>query len=246
MGALLLSLAAVLTTSAGGFLAFRLRDHLKLVLVFASSTVLAVVCLDLLPEIFEIENRIGGDGWHAIAMLTGGFLAVHAFDRFTMHDRAQHCAGAPRHQAGIGLMSASAMVGHSFLDGVGIGVAFQVAPEVGLAFATGVVAHDFCDGLNTVGFVLAHGNSQKNAQRMLLLNAMAPVLGALSTLAFRLPPEALSACLGLFAGMLLRVGMAGVLPSLRRTGHSGPTQRFALLALGATAVCAAILAGALA
>ena len=216
MNALLLSLTAVLATSAGGFLAFRLRDHLQLVLVFASSAVLGVVCFELLADLRD-QNRIGSDGRHAMVMLAGGFLAVHALDRFTKHDGAHHCADAPRHQAGIGLVSAAAMVGHSFLDGVGIGVAFQVAPEVGLAFATGVVAHDFCDGLNTVGFVLAHGNSQKDAQRMLLLNAMAPVLGALSTLAFRLPPEALSACLGLFAGVLVRIGVAGVLPALRRT-----------------------------
>ena len=40
------------------------------------------------------------------------------------------------------------------MDGVGIGLAFQVSNAVGIVVAVAVIAHDFCDGLNTVGLML--------------------------------------------------------------------------------------------
>ena len=82
---------------------------------------------------------------------------------------------------------ALALIGHSFMDGVGIGLAFQVSSAVGITVAIAVIAHDFCDGLNTVSLMLVHSNSARRSLTMLLFDALAPVLGAASTLAFRVP-----------------------------------------------------------
>ena len=99
------------------------------------------------PEIFELgsqhpDGAAGADGGagHRLPLL------FHALERFVLVHTAHEDATAHRHPR-VGKLAALALIGHSFLDGVGIGVAFQVSPSVGLTVAIAVIAHDFCDGL---------------------------------------------------------------------------------------------------
>ena len=101
---------------------------------------------------------------------------------------------------------------HSFLDGVGIGLAFQVSDTVGFAVALAVIAHDFADGLNTVTILRTHGNSRRRQLSMLAVDAVAPVVGAFSTLFFSVSNDVLALYLGGFAGFLLYLATADILP----------------------------------
>ena len=47
------------------------------------------------------------------------------------------------------------------MDGVGIGLGFQVSPAVGLLVAVAVISHDFTDGMNTITLMLNHKNSDE-------------------------------------------------------------------------------------
>jgi ZIP family zinc transporter len=66
---------------------------------------------------------------------------------------------------------------------------------------------------------------------MLLIDALAPVLGAASTLLFTLPNRWLVLYLGFFAGFLLYIGASDILPQ----AHSKESSRItiALTILGA-------------
>ena len=130
-------------------------------------------------------------------------------------------------------------MGHSLLDGVGIGLAFQVSQAVGVSVAIAVIAHDFCDGLNTVGLMLTHRNSMRRSAAMLVLDAVAPVLGAASTLLFQAPPAALMLYLGFFAGFLLYIGVSDILPE----AHSGARPATAIRLIGLTALGSAFIFG---
>jgi ZIP family zinc transporter len=110
------------------------------------------------------------------------------------------------------LLAILALAGHSFLDGVGIGFGFQISENVGILIAVAVIAHDFSDGLNTVSLVLTHKGIEKTTLSMLVLDALAPLLGALSTLFFSLPESSLLLYLGFFAGFLLNIGASDILP----------------------------------
>jgi len=112
---------------------------------------------------------------------------------------------------------------------VGIGLAFQVSPAVGITVAVAVIAHDFCDGLNTVSLMLLHRHSARSALRMLALDAIAPVLGAASTLAFSVPEALLAPYLGFFAGFLLYIGVTDILP--QAYSRAGPTATINLAGL---------------
>ena len=73
-------------------------------------------------------------------------------------------------------------------------------------------AHDFTDGMNTVALMLAHSGTIRRARWFLLLDALAPMLGALTTLVWQLPPSALVPYLGFLAGFLLYIGASDILP----------------------------------
>ncbi|MEV7683379.1 ZIP family metal transporter [Streptomyces sp. NPDC088341] len=112
----------------------------------------------------------------------------------------------------VGLTAAAAMVGHSVMDGIALGAAFQVGEAMGAAVALAVIAHDFADGFNTYTLTSLYGNDRRRAIGMLVADAIAPVLGAASTLLFTLPEEALASYLGFFGGGLLYLAAAEILP----------------------------------
>lgn len=223
MSVLFFSLTAFVFTSVGGLLALRFRDHLHLILGFTAGVLLGVVSFDILPELFALADEHALDPGHAMIALVVGFLLFHSAEKLTLIHHAQEENYAEHHHPQVGLMSALALVGHSFMDGVGIGLGFQVSNTIGVAVAVAVIAHDFADGLNTMSLMLAHHNTTRRALLVLALDALAPLLGALSTLFFRLPPSVLALYLGFFAGFLLYISAADILPEAHSRRRSSLT-----------------------
>ena len=221
----------VLTTLCGGVFALKARTRIHLVLGFSAGVLLGVVAFDVLPEIVELNARLGRSIDATMVALVAGFLIFHAAEKLLLIHHGQEETYAGHHHPAVGFLSALALIGHSFLDGVGIGFAFQVSTSAGALVALAVVAHDFADGMNTVSLMLAHGNPPGRAFGMLVLDAAAPVAGAASTLFLRLPPTALAIYLGLFGGFLLYIGAADILPEAH-SGRSSP-KTIALTCLGA-------------
>ena len=101
-----------------------------------------------------------------------------------------------------------------------IGVAFQVSAAVGLIVAIAVLVHDFSDGLNTVNMVMRHHGGKKLALQWLFVDALAPVIGVISTAFFTLSQSALGIMLALFAGFFLYIGASDLVPE---SHHNHPT-----------------------
>ncbi len=236
MNALLVSLTTFFSTSAGGLFALRYRDRLHLILGFTAGVLLGVVSFDILPELFEQAGAHGIDPVGPMVALVVGFLLFHAVEKLALIHHAQEGSYVVHHHPQVGVLSALALIGHSFMDGVGIGLGFQVSEAVGLIVAVAVIAHDFADGLNTVSLMLAHRNTTRRSLIMLLLDALAPVLGAASTLLFNVPPGILVLYLGFFAGFLLYIGAADILPEAHSEQSSALT--IALTYLGAAFIFA--------
>ena len=237
MTALLLSLATFASTLAGGLFALRFRDRLHYLLAFTAGVLLGVVAFDILPEIFDIAGAQVARATPAMIALVAGFLVFHGLEKFVLVHHVHEEDYAEHHHPQVGLVSAFALAGHSFMDGVGIGLGFQAGPTVGVAVALAVIAHDFCDGLNTVGLMLSHRNPTARAVAMLVLDAVAPVLGAASTLLFSAPPALLALFLGFFAGFLLYISTSDILPE----AHSAKRPAAALVLMGLTCLGAAFI-----
>lgn len=212
MQALLLSLFTFVSTFSGGLFALKNRDKLHFIMSLTAGVLVGVVFFDLMPEIFNLSNENHIDVTPALIFLVVGFLLIHLLEKFAIiHERHEE-EYADHHHPTIGLINASGLSFHSFLDGVGIGLGFQVSPHVGLIVALAVIAHDFSDGLNTVTLMLANKNSPRKALILLLVDAITPLLGAASTLLFKIPNSILILYLGFFAGFLLYIGASDLLP----------------------------------
>jgi ZIP family zinc transporter len=109
-------------------------------------------------------------------------------------------------------MAGSALVLHSMMDGFAIGAGFQAGTGVGIVVALAVIAHDFADGFNTYTVTELYGNSRRRAMTLLVLDAIAPVVGAALTLLIAIPPVALGLYLGFFAGFMLYLAVSDILP----------------------------------
>lgn len=225
MTPLLLSIAAFLSTIAGGIVGIRHHKSVTKLLGFTAGVILGVIAFDILPELFEIIHQNGLDPTPAMIALAVGFLLFHVSEKYLLiqhtHERAY---GKHRHPS-VGILSALALNGHSFLDGVGIGLGFQVSPTVGIAVAIAVIGHDFADGLNTVSLMLNHKNSIRRASVFLLIGALAPTLGVLTTFLFTLSETGLVLYLGFFAGFLLYIGASDILPQ----AHEHKSSKITLL-----------------
>lgn len=226
MIAILLSIATVFSTALGGLVALKNKDRLHRILGFTAGVLLGVVAFDLLPEIIELLEATKIDPIVPMVALVIGFLAFHIIEKLTIiHSAHEGEYDSDHKHPNVGLVSALALSGHSFLDGIGIGLAFQVNTSVGIAVAIAVIAHDFSDGLNTVTLMLAHKNNTKRAIALLVLDSVAPLLGAASTLLFHLSDQNLLIYLGFFTGFLLYIGASDILPE----AHAKHPSRLTLL-----------------
>jgi ZIP family zinc transporter len=239
MTAVLLSLATFASTLIGGLFALKFRDRLHYLLSFTAGVLLGVVSFEVLPEIFRMAHERALDATGAMVSLVVGFLFFHSLEKFVLIHHAHEADYAEHRHPQVGVMSALALVGHSLLDGVAIGLGFQASRAVGISVAVAVIAHDFCDGLNTVGVMLTHRNTARHSAMMLVLDAIAPVLGAASTLLFQVPAPGLMLYLGFFAGFLLYIGVSDILPE----AHSGARPATAIRLIGLTALGAAFIFG---
>lgn len=209
-----IALLTFISTLCGGLFALRFRDKLHLILGFSAGAVIGVAFFDLLPEAIELGASRYDTGT-ITSLVALGFIIFLILDRFAL----MHCHDDDHHHA-HSTTSVLPLILHSLLDGVAIGLAFQVSIEVGAIVAIAVLVHDFSDGINTVGLILRNKGERKTAFRYLLLDAAAPVLGALVASFFILPSHILGIILSLFCGFFLYIGASDLLPE---SHHSHPT-----------------------
>jgi len=222
--ALILALCTVVSTSLGGMVALRARDRMHLVLGASAGILLGLVAFDLIPEVFRLGGIPNGVPGFMVAFVVG-FLVLHVVERASgVHEPADSEYGDHDHRLS-GTLGAAGLIGHSFLDGLGIGLAFQVSSTVGWAVAIAVLAHDFADGLNTVTLMRRAGHSRPRATAALALDALAPVAGVLVARLLAPPDSVLALYLGLFAGLLTYLATSDILPE----AHAHHPSRITLL-----------------
>src|SRR5579885_243828 len=237
MTVILISALAFAATVLGGVFALRVRDRLHLILGFSAGAVIGVALFDLLPESVALAT-----GYYDPARLTlfvaAGFFAYLVIDRLILIHPQAHEEHAHDHAPQRGAAGALTLAAHSFLDGVAIGAGFQASPAVGAIVAAAVITHDFSDGINTVAFILKSGGRLKQALPFLLLDAIAPVLGAATTLLVRIPQSAIVLVLGVFAGCFIYLGASDLIPESQHAHPRAATTIMTLL--GAGVLCLAV------
>src|SRR5438045_3035260 len=229
----LYALSAFVMTLAGGAFAFRYRRFLLYIMAFSAGLLIGVAFLDLVPELANF-GRVHDINLRSLMIVSlCGFVAIFLLEKLTIiHGEKQH--DAPGHHHHVGVAGALGLSFHSFLDGLAIGVGFQAGSHTGWIVLLAVVAHDFADGLNTVTFMLATRNSTWRTATLLLLDAVAPILGAIVATIISIDTRVIGFQLAFFAGFLLYLGASDLLPNV----HQRPSR-----ALVASTIAGLITAG---
>jgi ZIP family zinc transporter len=212
---LLIGLAAFIATFLGGIIALRFKDRLHIILGFSAGAILGVAFFDLMPEALELGSSFFEVNT-ILSIVALGFVSYMILDRtIILHTHTEEDDHNHKERGALGAGSLSM---HSFLDGVAIGLAFQVGTAVGMIVAVAVLVHDFSDGMNTVNMIIKNGGDKIRALKWLTIDAIAPVAGVTSTLFFTLEESALGIILALFAGFFLYIGASDLLPESHH-GH---------------------------
>jgi ZIP family zinc transporter len=201
---IVLGLVTGAATLAGGSLALRYASRIHLVLGFSAGAVIGVALIDLLPEAIELGRAWPGTA-ATTAIVAAGFIAYLVVDRAFL-------IGAGGQTGHRGHFGAGSLTAHSFLDGLGIGLGFQVSPAVGAVLAIAVLAHDVADGMNTINLSLSASRSPKTARRWLIADAAAPMIGIAVSRFIVVGASRLAVIIALFTGFFLYIGASELLP----------------------------------
>lgn len=227
--AIILAAVTALATSAGGYIAIRVRDRLHLVLGLSAGLLLGLVAFDLLPEVFEMNTSTFGNVPVVSIALVAGFLALHFAEQlFGSHEPAHSDYGHEhKHAVNVaGTLGAVAMAGHVFLDGLAIGLAFQVSDALGYAVFVAILAHAFSDGLNTVSLLIKSGHWTRTSFLLLGVDAIMRIGGAALGSYIAFSDQSMAIYLAAFAGFVIYLATSHILPE----AHSRHPSRLTMLA----------------
>jgi ZIP family zinc transporter len=197
------------STLAGGVAALRWPRRVALLMAVAGGVVLAAALFDLLPEAIDRALEIGMSSNVPLGAAAVGFLTFHTAERI-LHRHGETDGPDP-----AGLVGALGFVVHSFFDGLAIGLGFRVSSELGLLVAAAVIGHDFSDGLNTVSYLVAHGQPARRSRWFLLADAITPVVGAVVATVAPVPAAVFPVALGFFSGLFIYAAATNLLPRAR-------------------------------
>jgi zinc transporter ZupT len=198
---------AVLGTFMGGWLALRLAHSLPTVIALTGGIVVAVALFDVLPEAIDSV----GDPTRVMALAGAGFLAFFLIERLLVLHHRDDPDQARAHRR-VGTAAAVGLSVHTFIDGLGIGLAFNLDTTTGVLVFVAVAAHAFADGLNLVSFVLSQSGDRVAAMRWLRIDALAPLVGAIVGASLSVSESFLGHALAIYGGFFLYLGATDLLP----------------------------------
>jgi ZIP family zinc transporter len=221
VNAILVSAAAFVSAFIGGLVALRAIRQVGMIIAVGAGIRIGAAYFDLIPESAEL---VGGSLDTVMLATAVGFLAFYGIEKLTAvhvgHEAAaelDHGEAAHRH---VGVIGATGMSLHSFLDGVALAAGLAVGGPLALVIAAVVVVHRFSDGISVVSMLLASRTPPREAYRWVAIVAVAPVFGVLLGLVLPVPEDVLGIMLAVFAGFFLYIGAAELLPEAHRSTQS--------------------------
>jgi len=182
---------------AGGHLVLRMPQKAVLFQALASGMMMGAALFDLLPEAIALRSDCASLPLLVTASVCFGSLFVAHQSRKMMRKAGWRALIIP-----------GFLVLHSLMDGTSIGLAFQFTIGTGWLVALAILAHDLADGVN----IASLSASRRSASLWLLVNALAPVLGAFLGGAFTISAPILSMLLAAMAGIFLYIGAFHLIP----------------------------------
>ena len=152
---------------------------------------------------------------NALIFIFAGFLLFYLLESvMVIHSGAEiHYTrnNNPHHSRGKVMFTGLFL--HSLIDGVIIGIGFEIKPELGLLASIGVILHELPEGVTTFS-ILLNTLKKKTALYMSIAVALATPIGAVASLAFfnGLPESYIGLLLALAGGSFLYIAASDLIP----------------------------------
>lgn len=204
------SFIAGLSTIVGVYLVRRFENWTKrnsvYLISFAVGVLLATAFLELLPEAIGFSAN-----W--MFWVLGAIIILYLLE----HSIIIHSCREGECEAHN--MSAMSLLGigfHSLIDGITIGIAFQVGYAVGLVASFAVIFHEIAEGIFTYT-LLIHDNISKSLFYSWLV-ALATPAGAVSAYFFTrgISDSSLGILLAIAAGSFIYIGASDLVPATHK------------------------------
>ena len=175
MAVSLLSLVGVLTLSVNKEKLNRIVHYL---VSFAVGTLFGGVFIHLLPSLFE---RTESKAISLLVFVPVGIILFFILEKFVRwrHCHDLDCDEHPQHIVPMNLVGDAL---HNLIDGIIIGTAFLVSPEVGLATAIAVAFHELPQEIGDFGVLIHGGLPVKKALAFNFISSLTAIAGAVFAL----------------------------------------------------------------
>lgn len=209
----IISLIAGLSTVAGLYTVKTFNNWAKrntiALISLAAGIIFGTAFLELIPEAMELAHS-----WSYWAI--AGFLIFFVLEQFVvMHacsDTSDPCSHAPSRTAvlGIGL--------HSLVDGLLIGLGFEVSTTVGIIATVAVMVHEFPEGIFSYTLLTHGGVDTHKAVKYSWVIAMATPIGTFITLLLvkSWSPSVVGSLLALTAGNFIYIAATDLIPETHK------------------------------
>ncbi|MFX0171440.1 MAG: ZIP family metal transporter [Candidatus Hodarchaeota archaeon] len=194
--------------------------HSHYVNSFAAGLLLALVFFHLIPEAVELLEVQEMSELAFIAVFVGffffylleNFIVLHSGSEIHYHLEESPVPHVHTSETRMGLMAFSGLAFHSLIDGVIIGVGFEISSEIGFLAAMAVILHEIPEGVTT--FTLINRTIPEKAKLMAIIVALATPCGAVFSLLFveGLTESVIGILLALAAGSFIYVAASDLIP----------------------------------
>ncbi len=211
-----LVMAVVASTLAGGAVPLHFERHARTLLSFSAGTLVGLALLELIPE--GIEGSRGGVRGKLLVVLAA-FLATMLLDKLhVLHPHAHgmdaDCPGVEHVHRPLAIHGAIGLLVHSALDGVALAAALRASLTTAVAVGVALSAHKFADGITVVSLVLTHHHRKGQAVGLLLGNTCSLLVGVGVGSLLALQEAQLDELLLVMAGFFLYLGASDLIPSV--------------------------------
>lgn len=185
------------------------RKNTIYLISFSAGVLLAVAFSHLIPE-SEALNK------NALVWMLGGFVFFYILEHLIIIHSCQEneeCAVHP-----IDKIALLGMGFHSLLDGLIIGVGFEISSTLGILTTIAVLLHKLPDGISMISILLYNNYQRKEAIRYSLIVALLTPIGAVFSffLFSKLSTEILGIFLAIAAGSFLYIASADLIPEIHK------------------------------
>lgn len=180
------------------------RKYSHIFISFAAGVLMAAAFLHLIPESMELNPN-------GLALTLLGFLIFYLLEHFIV----LHCYHEADYKSkalsritvlGIGL--------HSLIDGIAIGIGFEISQSIGLITTVAVILHELPEGITTLSILFHTGIEKTKALIYSFAVALATPIGAILTYFFinRVSESFLGSLLALAAGSFVYIAASDLVP----------------------------------